>query len=97
MAKFPQELDGDAELYAVQNDTDSVLAEHHNALKEAIKALEEKVGVDLSAVTTSLDYIVKQLTVKSEPPSGMYKVTNIYVTQHPSGKLKVEYDDTPVP
>ena len=96
MVNFPVSLDTDSELYEVEDSVDDVLAVHHNALKDAIKALEEKVGIDLSAVETSLDYIVKQLSIKSEPPSGKYKITNMYVTQHPGGKVHVEYDDTPV-
>jgi len=32
----------------------------------------------------------------SNPPSGMFRVTNLYVDSA-TGKLTVEYDDTPVP
>lgn len=78
MAKFPEGLDGDIELYHVENEVDDILAEHHNALKDAIKALEAKVGVDLSAVQTSLDYIVNQLAVKSQPPIGFHKIYEVY-------------------
>lgn len=78
MVKYPQQLDGDADLFEVKNEVDDIMAEHHNALKEAVKALEAKVGVDLSAISTSLDYIVSQLAVKSQPPSGYHKVYEIY-------------------
>ena len=93
MTNYPTSLDTDVELYEVQNDVDDVLAAHHNALKEAIKALQEKVGIDLSAVETSLDYIINNMVVKCDPPSGKNKVVNLYVD---SGKLHVDYDDVPV-
>jgi len=78
MSKFPQELDTDIELYEVENAVDDILAEHHNVLKEAIKKIEAKLGIDMSEVRTSLDYIVKQLAIKSIPPSGFHKVYEIY-------------------
>ena len=52
---FPVTLDS----YAVLVDnTDDVLAAHPNDRGDAIEALEAKVGVDSSAVTTSIDYKV---------------------------------------
>lgn len=94
---FPQDLDTDTELYAVEDDVHDVIAAHHNALKDAVMAIEEKLGIDGSGIVATIDYILKQLAIKSEPPSGKYRVTNIYVTHHPSGKLHVDYDDTPIP
>ena len=42
-------------------------------------------------------YIFKSKdTVESEPPTGNYKVINIYVAPS-TGKVVVEYDDTPQP
>jgi hypothetical protein len=38
------------------------------------------------------------IILKSEPPSGYYKVVNLYVEKvGESYKLKVEYEDTPIP
>ena len=64
MSKFPTEIDGDAELYRVEDGVDDVLAAHHNALAEAIKAIE---GHTINRIP-------------SNPPEGCYRVTNIYVT-----------------
>jgi len=93
--KFPQELDSDEELHQVEDEVDDILAAHHNALKEAIKALEVKVGIDLSAVETSLDYIIKQLAVKSDPPTGYHKVYGLYAKKtgdkyHPVIEVETE-------
>lgn len=38
------------------------------------------------------------IIIKSEPPSGYYKVVNLYVEKVGANyKLKVEYEDTPEP
>ena len=52
---FPTSLDSFATLV---DNTDDALASHQNDRADAIEALEAKVGVDSSAVTTSLDYKV---------------------------------------
>jgi len=91
-SKFPAQLDTDAELHKVADDVDEVLAAHHNALAEAVKAIEEKIGVDGSAIVESFDYILKQLAIKSVPPEGDYRVTNIYVKAQ-NRKLAVDYDE----
>lgn len=74
---FPKELDTDTELYHETKDSETTVAIHHNALKDAIKALEEKVGVDGSSIPTSLDY----KKVNSSPPSGFTRVQNIYLAE----------------
>ena len=89
--KFPSQLDTDAELHKVTDEVDDVLAAHHNALAEAVKAIEVKIGVDGSAIVETLDYILKQLAVRSDPPSGGQRVVNLYVNA--DGKLNVDYDD----
>lgn len=55
---FPATLDSNTTLTLLQNG-DVYVASLHNNLKDAILALEDKVGVDSSAVVTSLDYLVK--------------------------------------
>jgi len=92
--KFPINLDGDLELYLVVDGTDEVIAAHHNILKDAIKAIEQKLGIDNSQDESSIDYILKTRAIKSDPPTGSYKVTNLYVDPD-SGKLVVEFDDIP--
>lgn len=53
---FPTALDS---LGSVTDAVDDVDDDHVNDLRRAVEALEAKVGVDSSAVTTSLDYLVK--------------------------------------
>ena len=53
---FPTGLDDDTSLLDVTDGVSTLQAVHHNNMKEAIKALEAKVGIRNSAVASSLDY-----------------------------------------
>lgn len=53
---FPTGLDDDVSLYDVVDATSDVLAAHHNNLKEAVKALETKIGIYNTSVATALDF-----------------------------------------
>lgn len=53
---FPTTLDTD--FGTVVDNVDDVLATHINTLRRAVEGIEAKVGIDSSAVTTSLDYKV---------------------------------------
>lgn len=55
-ANFPTALDDDASLINVTDGITSLTAAQHNNLKEAIKALETRVGILASASPTSIDY-----------------------------------------
>lgn len=55
---FPTSLDDDVSLYDVTDGTSDVLAAHHNNIKEAVKALETKIGIYNTAVATALDFRV---------------------------------------
>ncbi len=55
-ANFPTALDDDSSLYDVTDAVSTVQAAHHNNVKEAIKAIESKVGIRATSVVTSLDY-----------------------------------------
>lgn len=55
---FPAAVDDNTTLTLVANG-DVYVASLHNNLKDAIIAVQNKVGIDSSAVTTSLDYLVK--------------------------------------
>ena len=57
---FPTTLD---DFTNVVDDDDDVMANDINELQEAIEALEAKVGIDSSAVVTSLDYKVNKFFV----------------------------------
>ena len=61
---FPVTLDTYA---ALVDNTDDVLAAHPNDRGDAIEALEAKVGVDSSAVTTSHDYKIDALETAVRP------------------------------
>lgn len=75
--KFPQELDSDEELHKVQDDVDEILAEHHNVLKDAVIAVEKKVGINNSADPDSLD----SKKLDSLPPDGFKKMRNAYFSE----------------
>lgn len=55
-ANFPTALDDDTSLIDVIDGVTTITAAQHNNLKEAIKALETRVGILASAGPTSLDY-----------------------------------------
>lgn len=57
LTNFPTSLDSNTTLFQVAIG-DTVSEAHHNNLKDAILALEAKLGTDGSAVATSLDYLV---------------------------------------
>jgi len=79
--KYPVELDTDTELYEVVDNEDEVIAAHHNVLKDAIKAVQEKLGIDDSAIETTIDFLLKQRAIKSDPPTGFERVANIYLKE----------------
>jgi hypothetical protein len=56
MANFPTSLDDDSSLFAVTDGVSTLQAAHHNNLKDAVKAIESKVGIYNTAAPTSLDY-----------------------------------------
>jgi hypothetical protein len=53
---FPTALDDNTSLIDVTDGVSSIAAAHHNNLKEAVKALEAKVGIFNTGAPTSLDY-----------------------------------------
>lgn len=55
-ANFPTALDDDVSLFDVVDGVTIPVAAHHNNIKEAIKAIEKKVGVGNSTSPTSLEY-----------------------------------------
>jgi microcystin-dependent protein len=56
---FPTTLDSIAD---VTDGVDYPEATHINTLNDAVEAIEEKIGIDSSAVSTSLDYKIKNTT-----------------------------------
>lgn len=53
---FPTALDDDVSLYDVVDEVSSVTAAHHNNIKEAVKALEAKIGIYATGEPDTLDY-----------------------------------------
>jgi hypothetical protein len=53
---FPTGLDDDTSLYDVIDSTTALIAAHHNNIKEGVKAIERKVGIDQTSSPTSIDY-----------------------------------------
>ena len=91
---FPENLDS----LLNPQPTDSVAlvshaAQHANA-NDAIEALEAKVGVNNSAVTTSLDYRVKTLENASVDDEAIQDIVGGMVTGNTETNIVVEYNDT---
>lgn len=55
-SNFPTALDDDSSLFQVTDSVTSLVAAHHNNPKDAIKALEAKLGIYSSGAPTSIDY-----------------------------------------
>lgn len=53
---YPTALDNDSSLVDVQDGVSSLQAVHHNNLKEAIKEMQAKIGINHTNVPTSLDF-----------------------------------------
>lgn len=55
-ANFPTSLDDDTSLHDVTDTVTAIIAAHHNNPKEAIKAIEAKLGIYNTSAPTSIDY-----------------------------------------
>lgn len=55
MPNFPTALDDNTSLHQVVDNTTALIAAHHNELKDAVIALEQKVGIYNSSVPTAID------------------------------------------
>lgn len=53
---FPTAVDDDTSLYDVTDTVTSIVAAHHNNIKEAVKKMQAKMGIYNTAAPTSLDY-----------------------------------------
>lgn len=58
--KYPAQIDDEFSLRAVTDGIDTVFEGDHDASRAAILALEAKVGIDSSTVSTSFDYRIRQ-------------------------------------
>lgn len=60
---FPTALDDDTSLISVSDGVTSIAAAHHNNLKEAVKALQAKIGIFNSGAPTSIDFRLSNATL----------------------------------
>ncbi len=74
---YPTDLDSFSDV--VDNTTDATAA-NHNAIQDAIEALEAKVGADSSAVTTSHDYMLNDSDSPVVTKTGTQTLTNKTLT-----------------
>ena len=86
-SNFPTSLDSLTNPTSANTLAEVPHADQHANANDAIEALEAKVGVNSSAVTTSLDYRIAQLEARSNPsftdkavPSGSVNGTNTRFT-----------------
>jgi len=88
---FPSVLDTDTELFDVTDTVTAIIDDHHNNIKEAIKAIEKKIGIDSSSVATTLDYRLGNPTGahKHDGASGQGPRINPTAITLPSGALPV--------
>lgn len=94
---FPENLDS----LINPQPTDSVAvvshsAQHTNA-NDAIEALQAKVGVNNSAVTTSLDYRVKNLETAALDAEGIQDIAAALITNGSHTNITVSYSDEATP
>jgi len=94
---FPENLDS----LINPQPTDSVAvvshsAQHTNA-NDAIEALQAKVGVNNSAVTTSLDYRVKSLETAALDAEGIQDIAAALITNGSHTNITVSYSDEATP
>lgn len=77
---FPGALDGFTN--PVGSDSESTIPHHiqHTNANDAIAALEQKVGVNNSSVTSTLDYLVKTAANPGHSHTGSVSFNNIQVT-----------------
>lgn len=66
---FPTALDDDSSLLDVTDGTSTLQAVHHNNTKEAVKAIERKLGIRLTDAPTTIDFRLGNATA-GHPHSG---------------------------
>jgi len=72
MANYPTSLDNFSDKTAL---VDSPMAAHINNIQDVVQVLEAKVGIDSSAVATSLDYKVNNFFVENTRMMWFYENT----------------------
>jgi hypothetical protein len=67
-------------------------SQQHADANDAIEALQAKVGVDNSTVTTSLDYRVRSLETQTVDPEDVQDIVGAMVSDNTETNLVVTYD-----
>lgn len=70
MVNYPTSLDNDSTLYLVADNVDDYLAVHHNALKDAVIALETAVGI-----TSAFNFAVASHAMSTHSDIGSYNIS----------------------
>lgn len=83
---FPTALDDDTSLFDVTDGTSTLQGAHHNNIKEAIKAIQRKIGIYLTDAPTALDYRIGNPTNshRHDGASGQGRAINPSTISHPS-------------
>lgn len=89
---FPTSLDSLTNPTGANNLNNPDHATQHSNVNDAVEALEAKVGVDSSAVATSLDYLVKNTA--SSDPGHKHTYSSISATGTPSATTFLRGDGT---
>lgn len=86
-ANFPTTVDDNSSLYDVIDLTTAIVAAHHNNLKEAVKAIEAKIGVHQTTSATALDYRIGSATDghRHDGASGQSRLLDATTVVVPSG------------
>lgn len=91
---FPESLDSFTNPQGNSSVANPSHAEQHANANDAIEALQAKVGINNSAVTTSLDYRVRTLENASLDTEGIQDIVGAMVSSNTETNIVVEYDDT---
>jgi len=87
ISNFPTAIDDNSSLYDVADGVNNVLAAHHNNPKEAIKAIEAKLGINQTTDANSIDFRLGSATGshRHDGASGQGLVLNPTTLLVPSG------------
>lgn len=91
---FPASLDNFTNPSSTSSVASPSHAQQHADANDAIEALEAKVGVNNSTITTSLDYRVRTLENASVDTEAIQDIVGAMVSGNTETNLVVTYDDT---
>ena len=92
--QYPESLDSFTNPQGTSSVANPSHAQQHADANDAIEALQAKVGVNNSSVTTSLDYRVKTLENASLDTEGIQDIVGGMVSSNTETNIVLTYDDT---